>query len=146
ANRTSNTVSVLSGRGDGTFTNRTDYPTAASPTSLQALDLSGEGRLDLAVACAGANVVSVLLGDPDGTFGPRSDYPAPADSHTGSLAVGDFNADGVQDLAVVGHLATVSLLIGYGDGTFPPRIEFGAGPAPVSVAAIDLMGSGRLDL
>ena len=61
--------------------------------------------------------------------------------------MGDFNADGNQDLAVAnGFSTTVSVLVGRGDGTFLAAESFGVGNAPASVAVGDFNGDGMPDL
>jgi hypothetical protein len=62
ANSGNNTVSILLGRGDGTFGIRPDFIAGASPSSLSAGDFNGDGGVDLAVVSGGR--VSVLLNDP----------------------------------------------------------------------------------
>ena len=54
-------ISVLLGKGDGSFGGRTDYTPVAGPTSLAIGDLNGDGRPDLAVTNSWSNTVSVLL-------------------------------------------------------------------------------------
>jgi hypothetical protein len=51
----------------------------------------------LAVADASNNSVSVLFGNGDGTF--RAAVAYPAGDLPVSLAVGDFNRDGIPDLS-----------------------------------------------
>jgi hypothetical protein len=82
------------------------------------------------------------LGNRDGSFqAPRSiDLVGSPES----LAVADFNGDGVPDLVLAG--GTVSVLLGNGDGTFQAPQHFGAGRFPVSVAVADFNGDGALDL
>ncbi len=47
--RTSNTVSILLGNGDGTFQSAVNYPAGNDPVAMVAGDFNGDGRLDLAV-------------------------------------------------------------------------------------------------
>ena len=62
-----------------------------------------------------------------------------------SAAVGDFNGDGHQDLAVI-STSSVSVLLGLGDGMFQTAISYDAGSVPTSVAVADFNGDGRADL
>src|SRR6516162_5915217 len=68
ANTDSNTVSILLGKGDGTFQPALNIATGYRPQSLAVGDLNGDGKLD--IVTANANDVSVLLGNGDGTFQP----------------------------------------------------------------------------
>jgi hypothetical protein len=61
------------------------------------------------------------------------------------VAVGDFNGDGIPDLAVANGSA-VSVLLGNGDGTFQAQVSYAAGIGPIFVAAGDFNGDGKLDL
>jgi hypothetical protein len=118
-NQASNTMSVLLGKGDGTFQPRTDYATGASPAGVAVGDFNCDGKLDVAVANKGANSVSILLGNGDGTFGAKTDIALPLTPV--ALTVGDFNGDGKADIAVATFNATqdsATMLRGNGDGTF----------------------------
>ena len=64
-----------------------------------------------------------------------------------SVAVGDFNGDGVEDLAVANYgSSNLSVLLGNGDGSFQGARNFGAGLNPLSVAVCDFNGDGLEDL
>ena len=64
-----------------------------------------------------------------------------------SVAIGDFDEDGAQDLAVAnGSGGEVSVLLGNGDGTFQTAVNYGAGIGPNSVAIGDLDEDGTPDL
>jgi len=96
ANSRPSTVSVLLGNGDGTFADKTDYPTGSGPATVAVGDMNGDGRLDV-VTTSGV-MVSVLLGNGDGSFTTRFDYVADGSA----LALGDLNGDGRLDLVVSG--------------------------------------------
>ena len=77
-------------------------------------------------------------------FQPAVSYPVGLAPF--GVAVGDFNADGTADLAVLnGGDGTISLLLGKGDGTFQPATSL-ASPTSYGLAAADLNGDGKLDL
>ena len=138
-------VTVLLGRGDGTFRRLDPFAVPGGAGALVEADFNHDGRPDLAVAGRDSAVVTVLLGNGDGTF--RLSQSFGTSSTPGSLAVGDFNGDGRPDLAVACQTSTgVSVLYGQGDGTFSGRVDLATTYDPSDVAAGDLNGDGRSDL
>jgi type II secretory pathway component GspD/PulD (secretin) len=134
-----NTVSILLGNGDGTFSANTDIVVGTTPVALTAADF-GNGHVDLAVANQGSNSVSILLGNGDGTFQARTDIPV--GTQPSALVVGDFDKDGHLDLAVANQGSnSVSILFGNGNGTFQPAVNIpltnGTGPASIATADFD---------
>ena len=120
ANWSSSSVSVLLGRGDGTFSAKVDYPSLPFPESVALGDLNGDGKLDLVTLNETTGTVSMLLGTGDGTFAAKVDYVAVPGAiysnppgYTGaSLALGDLNGDGKLDLvAASNNGASVSVLL-----------------------------------
>ena len=65
-NQANDSISVLLGRGDGTFNAAKSYPVADGPFQVAFADFNRDGKVDLVVA--DTNQVSVLLGNGNGTF------------------------------------------------------------------------------
>ena len=98
ANQSSNTVSILLGKGDGTFQSAQNFACGGGPGSIAVGDFNGDGKLD--IVTANAYDLSVLLGNGDGTFQPARNFDNVPGKYPGSVAVGDFNGDGKLDLGV----------------------------------------------
>src|SRR5205823_1048984 len=112
ANNGENTVSILLGNGDGTFTAATGSPfaTGSGPYALAAGDFDGDGKQDLVVTNSGDNTVSVYLGYGDGTFKTPATFAV--GNYPSSVVPGDFNKDGLLDVAVANQSDhSVSILI-----------------------------------
>ena len=147
ANKTSNNVSILLGKPDGSFGTKTDFSTGATPVALVAGDFNADGKLDLAIVNQVDKTVSILLGQGDGTFKPVSGTLPQTGNGPSAIVAGDFNADGKLDLAVVNQTdSTVSIFLGNGDGTFKARTDIPTGSSPTALAASDFNGDGKLDL
>ena len=78
-----------------------------------------------------------------GTFSPVP--PLALAGGAAAVAVGDFNGDGIPDLAVATNF-DVSILLGNASGTFSGSRAFAAGKLPRSVAVGDFNGDTLLDL
>ena len=64
-----------------------------------------------------------------------------------AIVAGDFNGDGVLDLAIADSGSNqVSILLGNGGGTFQPGIQYATDSYPDALAAGDFNGDGKLDL
>jgi hypothetical protein len=122
-----NQVGVLLGNGDGSFlpgpVSETGLNLEAGVTwySLADGDFDHDGNRDL--AAADGYSATVLLGDGEGAF--EASYPLGA-YYVESVAVGDFNGDGLLDLGMTsnypgyygGSDGYAEVLLGNGDGTF----------------------------
>jgi hypothetical protein len=145
-------VTVLLGRGDGTFKKWKKYqagPYGTSALFVTAGDFNRDGALDLLVINNAISVfgdVSVLLGNGDGSFQPPVSYGVGGSTPVWA-AVADFNRDGILDLAVsVTTTNSVAILIGRGNGTFKDAINYDVEGSPQGLAVSDLNCDGKFDL
>ena len=119
ANTTGNSVSILLGKGDGTFGRHVDYPAGTKPSTLAVGDFNNDGKIDIAVGSQTSPQVSILLGKGDGTFQAPLTYTAIA--WPTPMAAGDIKGDGKTHLVIGADLPSFPPLIALSvnaDGTF----------------------------
>jgi hypothetical protein len=116
------------------------HPAGAYTVTMRAFDTSGASvtrgftlSVSTPATCNPASfATAVNFGGGDGPY---------------AMAVGDFNGDGKQDLAVTNVSSnSVSILLGDGSGSLGAPTSFAVGDDPVSVAVGDFNGDGKQDL
>lgn len=115
--RSTNSLTILLGNTNGTFTQKTTLTVTGGPLYTTVADLDGDGVLDIATANIDSGTITVFLGSDDGNFMSLSDISVPGKPV--SLAVADFNHDGIADLAASNEDGTVSILLGTGNTSYP---------------------------
>ncbi|MBA2561227.1 MAG: VCBS repeat-containing protein [Propionibacteriales bacterium] len=142
-------LSLLKGNGDGTFAAPVNFANTSGFDSpaVVAVDLNNDAKLDVVVAhqiacytapCIVTELMSVLIGNGDGTFQPTRDFTV--GRGMSKIAVGDFNRDGINDLAVAGDSSRLYRLYGVGDGTFvqQPTLTLTADTLGVDATDVDV--------
>ncbi len=148
-------MSVLLGKGDGTFAPGVTYNLNENPIGIVAGDFNGDGHLDLAMTDedyydrSGATLIystTLLLGKGDGTFAPEVTVTSQNQDFETAIVAADFIGDGHLDLAIVElSSSTVSVLLGNGDGTFTDPNQLATTPYATPLVA-DVNGDGTADV
>jgi hypothetical protein len=150
-------VSVLIGDGRAGFRDADGSPfaTPRSPFALAIGDVNGDGLPDLTIAHYSGSLrnpkddgISVLLGAGGGQLRAAPGSPFSSGHGPVSIAVGDFNGDGVLDVASANLGSNnVTLLLG-GNHRFAPAKDspFPAGRGPLGIAMGDLNSDGKSDI
>ncbi len=118
-------VRLLHGNGNGTFTFLRDLSTGLANSDLLAVDLNGDGRLDLVVTnvSGGTGQIGVLMNRGGGFFAPTVLLTAGA-SGSNFVSAADFNHDGILDLIVSLSEGAVGVFYGQGNGSFSPVVNY----------------------
>jgi len=159
-NCTTPALIVLLGNGDGTFQPATYIPQDVVG-NVSIADLNGDGKPDIVMETECQNssdcvygTIRVLFGNGDGTFQPPVIY-SPQFFHPSAIAIGDFNGDGVPDVAVTNtYFAnsrnpqdSVAIFLANPDGTLQVPVNYTVGGYDsFSIAAGDFNRDGKLDL
>ncbi|MCB0490347.1 MAG: VCBS repeat-containing protein, partial [Cyclobacteriaceae bacterium] len=137
---------ILTGDGDGTFTDGPNLGTNSTSTGITLADFNKDGLLDIAVTnSAISGTVSIRLNTGSNTFASPVTYAI------GSFPVfvrsGDFNSDGNIDLVTSNYLGdNISLILGSGSGTFGSNTDFAVGDGPGYLAVGDFDNDNNLDV
>ncbi len=142
------TVQVLLNNGLGQVNGTAGIPVGGEPCGVEAMDFDGDGDLDIVAVSETGTGAEVVILEGDGEGGLEVVGTNVLDGPSDSVALGDFNEDGMPDV-VVGQTESsgdeVFLLINQQGLAFETRrLQVGEGPAVVVVE--DLNNDLHLDV
>jgi hypothetical protein len=144
ANALGSSVSVLLGRGDGSFSPAGRFAAAdAKPYGLAFGRFNEDAYPDLVTAAAAGSALVVLMNDGSGGFAPP--VTVPVDKATIAVAAGDLNGDRLDDIAAAHPDGEeVALYLNQGQGRFSKGGSLSALSRALLIA--DLNKDGKPDL
>jgi FG-GAP-like repeat len=125
---------------------------------LRVADVNMDGTVDIITTNLEGNNVTILLGNGKGNFNEATGSPFPCGDAPFGVAIGDVNADGKPDLAIINSPAStggastgtngLTVLLGDGTGNFTMMkgSPYEAGKNPNRVAIGDVNGDGVNDI
>jgi hypothetical protein len=115
----------------------------AGPAAVVLADYANNGIPDIVTANRDGNTLSLKLGNGMAGFGPPEVYMA--GTTPSGVGAGDFNGDGLTDVAVVSVSGMLNVRLGDGAGGFGGGIPYPAGSSPEAVVIADLDNDGLFD-
>ncbi|HUF08225.1 MAG TPA: FG-GAP-like repeat-containing protein [Rhodothermales bacterium] len=143
------TVTLMIGRGEGTFETGLPAVSDIGGRVMIAADVTNDGHTDL-VLDGREGIVVVYAGNGDLTFQRKAEYPGPR--FVSAMVAADFNQDGLMDLALTdsGGFSVFVLMGetggGFSAGGFSAPVRVPAGNYPTSLATDDFNHDGNPDL
>jgi len=144
-------ICVLKGYGNGSFSESITYSTGSgsTPSSLTAADLNNDGFLDLVVTNEGTDTLGIFFGFDYTNFEEQSPCKTGESSSPISVATGDFNNDGLLDIVCGNYYSNnIGIFLGYGNGNFTSVMTYSNTPAshPWAVAVGDFNNDNFSDI
>jgi hypothetical protein len=142
------TISVFLGGEDGVLREAPGSPLTGfpAPTALDAADLTGDGKIDLALGNDDSSTIQILAGDGKGGFAASGELRA--DGFCFAPVLEDLTGDGRTDVVATAcnGARTFSYWINLGGGRFSSAQPLPCPALASTLCVTDLDGDGRVDL
>jgi FG-GAP-like repeat/FG-GAP repeat len=149
-------VTVLLAIGDGKFQEAQGSPFVAgdTPFGIAIADVNDDGNQDIAVINSpsitsenkGKDGLTILLGDGTGKFLPLNGSPFETGKSPSRLAIGDLNADGINDIAVANYNDKSITVFYMNKQGMDKRVVINVGNHPDGISIQDMNGDKKNDI
>jgi hypothetical protein len=144
-------IYVLLGKGAGQFGAAMAIPattTSDSPYATAVGDFTGDKILDIATANYLANDVGVFTGAGNGTFNTSPKLSNSATTDLYGMTSGDYNGDGLPDLAInsEGNTHQINVMLNNGGNGLGPGKTYAQPVGGTSIITTDFDGDRKLDI
>ncbi|CAF4398521.1 unnamed protein product, partial [Rotaria magnacalcarata] len=150
ANYGTQSISILFGYGNGNFSSPTSYSTGydSFPSAVATGDFNNDNCLDLSISNYGTDSAQILFGNKNGTFTNGLTLLTSVGSRPNSIAVGHFNQDVYQDIAVANSGSNeIGIFLNNGNGTFAKQVTYSTNSSsPYSIGVGDFNQDNLLDI
>ena len=124
------------------------YPVGIGPNNVSAVDVNGDGKLDLVSANDGAHfdgdTLTVLTNSGNGLFGSNAVYTV---GRAPFVTAANLHDGGRPDLITANFYdSTVTVLTNNGSGGYGSNALYSVGNGPFNIVAADVDHDGKLDL
>jgi len=117
----------------------------SAPYSIAAMDVNGDGKMDLISADEGSHTLTVLTNGGNGIFGSNVTYALPVTPVF--VVAADVNGDSKTDLVYSSSdNNTLTVFTNNGSGIFKSNATYSVDSAPYNFAAADVNADGKVDL
>ncbi|CAF1186071.1 unnamed protein product [Rotaria sordida] len=150
-NSKNETISILMGQGNGTFSEQIMYRTGdgSYPYAMASGDFNNDSRLDFVIANKDRDSIGIFFNFNYTTFQRQVTFSNIDDIAATGIVARDFNHDNLLDIAVVfSESNSIGILIGYGNGSFINMKSYptGNGSEPHGIAVGDFNNDAQLDI
>jgi hypothetical protein len=138
-------ISILLGKGDGTFQPERRLAVGPYPSSVAIADIDGDGVLDIVTTHYTTGEVAIFRGRGDGNFDALRRFAA--GDFPSSVAAADMDGNGSVDI-VTAHMNSneVHVHLAQPDRSFITQAPIGVGVGPVALAVGKLDGDQQRDI